>query len=61
MFIVHKGYRDGFQGFVLALLDAAYTMLLYAKLWEYRMREREGEGKLPPITNVQLSLLKHRQ
>ena len=44
MFISRRGYRDGFHGFVLALLDATYTMLLYAKIWEYRMREREGRG-----------------
>ncbi|HEX9015900.1 MAG TPA: glycosyltransferase family 2 protein [Chloroflexota bacterium] len=61
MFVVKKGYRDGFHGFVLALLDATYTMLLYAKLWEYRMREKEGEGCLPPVTNVQLNLLKHKR
>ncbi len=61
MFVVKKGYRDGFHGFVLALLDAAYTMLLYAKLWEYRMREREGKGCLPPVTNVQLNALKHKR
>ncbi|HXX65492.1 MAG TPA: glycosyltransferase family 2 protein [Bacteroidota bacterium] len=61
MFISRKGYKDGFHGFVLALLDATYTMLLYAKLWEFRMREKEGKGLLPPITNAQLNPLKHKQ
>jgi glycosyltransferase involved in cell wall biosynthesis len=60
MFISKKGYKDGFHGFVLALLDATYTMLLYAKLWEYRMREKEGKGKFPPTTNVELNALKHK-
>lgn len=58
MFVVKGGWRDGFHGFVLALLDAAYSMLLYAKLWEYRMREREGKGALPPITNRDLNRVK---
>jgi (heptosyl)LPS beta-1,4-glucosyltransferase len=61
MFLSKKGFRDGFHGFVLALLDATYTMLLYAKLWEYRYREREGGGSIPPITNAQLNALKHKQ
>ncbi len=53
-----KGYRDGMPGFLLASLSAIYTLALYAKLWEYRMREREGKGTLPPITNVELRPLK---
>jgi glycosyltransferase involved in cell wall biosynthesis len=61
MFISNKGYKDGFHGFVLALLDATSAMLLYAKLWEHGMREAEGEGKLPPITNAQLNMLKHKR
>jgi glycosyltransferase involved in cell wall biosynthesis len=60
MFISKKGYKDGFHGFVLALLDATYTMLLYAKLWEYRMRQKEGKGALPPTTNVELNALKRK-
>jgi hypothetical protein len=54
-FVSLKGYRDGFHGFVLALLDAVYSLVLYAKLWEFRMRQAEGEGKLPPITNEALN------
>jgi glycosyltransferase involved in cell wall biosynthesis len=60
MFISKKGYKDGFHGFVLALLDATYTLLLYAKLWEYRMRQKEGKGLLPPTTNVELNSLKRK-
>ncbi len=55
MFVSKKGYRDGFHGFVLALLDAVYSLLLYAKLWEYRMRQKSGGGFLPPISNVDLT------
>jgi hypothetical protein len=55
MFISKRGYRDGFHGFVLALLDGVYSLLLYAKLWEYRMHESSGKGFLPPISNVDLT------
>jgi len=34
MFISNLGFRDGFPGFVLALLSAFATLLLYAKVWE---------------------------
>lgn len=34
MFISNKGFRDGFPGFILALLSAFATLLLYAKVWE---------------------------
>jgi len=61
MYFSKKGYKDGFHGFVLALLDATYSMLLYAKLWEYRLSQREGRGILPPITNSELNKLKHVQ
>lgn len=59
MFVSRKGYKDGCHGFVLALLDATYTFLLYAKLWEYGYRQREGAGRLPPITNTELNKVKH--
>jgi hypothetical protein len=60
MFISRKGYKDGFHGFVLALLDATYAMLMYAKLWEYRMHQADGKGQLPPITNAELNILKRK-
>ena len=42
----------------LAALGALYTFGLYAKIWEYRRREEEGKGLLPPITNVELRAFK---
>ncbi len=60
MYFSKKGYKDGFHGFVLALLDATYTMLLYAKIWEFQTRKTEGAGTLPPVTNVDLNKLKHK-
>lgn len=53
-FISNKGYKDGFHGFLLAVLGAIYTLALYAKVWEYRYRQRENTGGLPPITNQEL-------
>ena len=61
MFFSKKGYKDGFHGFVLAMLDATYTLLLYAKIWEYQTRKAEGAAKLPAITNFDLNKLKHKQ
>lgn len=58
MFLSKKGYKDGFHGFVLALLDATYTMLLYAKIWEYQSRKAAGVGGLPPVTNLDLNKVK---
>jgi glycosyltransferase involved in cell wall biosynthesis len=57
MFFSRRGYRDGFHGFVLALLDATYAFLLYAKIWEYGWR-RERNGPLPPVTNADLQGLR---
>ena len=53
-YISQQGYKDGFVGFILAALGSIYTLALYAKVWEYRMRKQEGKGILPPITNVEL-------
>src|ERR1700741_4245924 len=52
--ISNKGYKDGMHGFILAALGGIYTLALYSKLWEYRMRQREGKGLLPPITNLEV-------
>jgi glycosyltransferase involved in cell wall biosynthesis len=54
----NKGYRDGFRGFLLAALGSIYTLALYAKLWEYDFRDREGKGVRPPITNLEVRRLK---
>ncbi len=34
MFLLQQGFRDGFHGFVLAVLYSFYTFLKYLKLWE---------------------------
>jgi glycosyltransferase involved in cell wall biosynthesis len=58
MFFVKKGWRDGWHGFMLAMLDAVYTLLLYMKMKEYDLRKSEGSAALPPITNTQLNKVK---
>ena len=60
MFLVKKGYKDGMQGFLLSVFSSMYTLALYAKVWEYRHRQKEGKGILPPITNVELSQLRSK-
>lgn len=51
LFFSNRGYKDGFQGFILALFSSIYTMALYAKIWEYR-KCKESSRELPPITNL---------
>ncbi len=58
MFIIQKGYKDGMEGFILAVNSAIYTLLVYAKMWEYQWRTKEGKHLLPPITNAEVQYLK---
>jgi len=51
LFISNKGYKDGFQGLVLSLFSSVYTMVLYAKIWEYQKCQEENI-ELPPTTNL---------
>jgi len=34
MFVLRRGFLDGWRGFVLAVIGAFYVFLKYAKLWE---------------------------
>ena len=38
IFIRHKGYMDGFRGFVWALFSAAHYFYAYVKYWEVRKK-----------------------
>lgn len=60
MLVVKGGWKDGYHGLALAALDAMVAAALYLKLWEYRMREAEGQGKLPPIWNDEINAAKRR-
>ncbi len=42
MYLLQRGYRDGFAGFILAGLGAFYVFLKEAKLWERRQLRRRG-------------------
>jgi glycosyltransferase involved in cell wall biosynthesis len=43
MYVVQAGFLDGMHGLVLCGLQAFGVFLKYARLWEYRTRERRGE------------------
>ena len=43
-YFTRRGYRDGMQGFLLAVLDSVYALALYAKLWEYRTAAAAGKS-----------------
>ncbi|HTK83088.1 MAG TPA: glycosyltransferase family 2 protein [Bacteroidota bacterium] len=57
MFVVNKGYKDGIPGFFLSVYSALYTLLLYAKTWEYQFK-KAGAAELPPVTNFELQRYK---
>ncbi len=40
MYFSNKGYKDGFQGLILAILSAFSTQLLYIKVWEAQHNQR---------------------
>lgn len=42
MYCLQRGYRDGFPGFVIAVLGSLYVFLKDAKLWERREFQRRG-------------------
>jgi len=39
-FVVKRGYREGMPGFIVAVLEAHYVFLKYAKVWEIEHSER---------------------
>jgi glycosyltransferase involved in cell wall biosynthesis len=43
MFVLQAGFLDGLHGLVLCALQAFGVFLKYARLWEYRIRQRRGE------------------
>jgi glycosyltransferase involved in cell wall biosynthesis len=43
MYVVQLGFLDGLHGLVLCALQAFGVFLKYARLWEYRIREKRGE------------------
>jgi hypothetical protein len=44
VFLRHKGFRDGFPGFVFALFSALRFPVAYVKYWEMSTARRGEEG-----------------
>jgi hypothetical protein len=42
MFVLRRGFLDGWRGFILASVGAFYTFLKYAKLWELERATSRG-------------------
>jgi glycosyltransferase involved in cell wall biosynthesis len=57
MYISLQGFRDGFQGFLLAWYSALHVLVIYAKSWEYQTARKNGTS-LPPVTGEELTELK---
>jgi len=56
-YFTRRGYRDGMPGFLLAVLDAVYSLGLYGKLWEER---RRPAGIPPPKDMAAIRAMKKR-
>lgn len=49
-FFLQKGYLDGLHGLVLSLLQAFYTLLVFAKVWEKQgFRDEENKNFLHDV------------
>lgn len=57
LFFRHKGFRDGFQGFVFALFSAIHFPLAYIKYWEKIRKKRKAKERKIFLLILLLSLL----
>ncbi len=48
MYLLRSGFRDGVQGWMLALLSSAYVFFKYAKLWEMERNPPVGRPRQDP-------------
>ena len=48
MYIVRRGFLDGWRGFVLAVLYAEYVFLRMAKIWEAQRARKSRESEQTP-------------
>ena len=44
-YFLHQGFRDGMPGFLIASIQAHYTFLKYAKLWELQQHPPTARAK----------------
>jgi len=51
-FVIKQGFREGRHGFIQAVLEAVYTFLKYAKLWEI---QRVRTTNVEKMTRVRAS------
>ena len=51
---------QGTDGFIAARLVAVHTLVSKAKIWEYKMRQNEGKGLLPPINQKEVDTLERK-
>jgi len=56
-YLTRRGFRDGLPGFLLAVLDAVYSIALYGKTWEERTRPA---GVRPPTDMDAIRAMKKR-
>ena len=47
-YLLHQGFRDGMPGFLIAAIQAHYTFLKYAKLWELQQKRPPSTAKPAP-------------
>jgi ADP-heptose:LPS heptosyltransferase/glycosyltransferase involved in cell wall biosynthesis len=55
-FVIKQGFREGRHGFIQAVLEAVYTFLKYAKLWEI---QRVRTTNVEKMTRVRTSSYSH--
>jgi len=56
-FVIKQGFREGRHGFIQAVLEAVYTFLKYAKLWEI---QRVRTTNVEKLTRVKTPLKDHK-
>lgn len=44
MFLMKKGYKDGFYGFMFAYFASLYQIMSYAKYWEMKRAQEKKQG-----------------
>lgn len=53
MYFFAKGYKDGVQGFILAVFSSIHKLTAYLKMWEYQYSKKNGL-ELPPTSYAEL-------
>ncbi len=59
-FFLQKGYRDGLHGLVLSLLQAFYSIIIFAKVWEKKGFPEYNSGSFINEFIKELNKLSHK-